>query len=178
MSRLTNVAIVPALGLTIGLAALATPAAAQQQLPARYAEPSGPSAVSQEEIDNTFARGVELVEHGQFAQAGRKFRAAARMQVRNGEVPDTALWQLAASHYAEDDLVAAATALDELARIAAAHGRPELQARAMLEAAFLYRRVGNEQRATELARGLRLIHKSPYLSAELRAAIDSRVLEG
>jgi hypothetical protein len=175
MSRFAKLAFAPALGLTLVLSVAATPLAAQQQLPTRYAERARPTAVSQEDIQNAIARGDVLANRGQYAQARREYRAAADMQLRNGELPESALWQVATMHYADRDLKGTAAALDELATKAAAHGQPDVQAKAMLESAFLHSRVGNTARAHEIARDLRVLIKSPYVSDELRTSIDKRL---
>jgi tetratricopeptide (TPR) repeat protein len=167
MSRIRTVSLS---AIVLAFAA-ATPAAAQQ-----FAR-SAPRAavVTQEEIAGVLARGDGHAQSGDFAAARRAYREARDIQVRVRELPETALWQIAQAYNAEGSTERAAEALDELATLAAASGEPNVQARALLEAAFLYRRAGRSERPQAIVRELRTLARSEALDPALRAQIAERV---
>lgn len=168
MSRFAH----PAALALAALVALPVAASAQQLLGGVRVRPA---VVTQEDIAVVYARADGHAQSGQFAAARQAYREASALQVRVREMPDVALWQIAASHYAEEQPERAAATLDELATLAAARGEPELQAKALLEAAFLYRSAGRVQRPREIAKELKVLARGDALSAELRAEIGRRI---
>lgn len=154
------------------LAALPVAASAQQLLRGVRVRPA---VITQEDIAVTYARADGHAQSGQFAEARQAYREASALQVRVREMPDVALWQIAAAHYAEDQPERAAETLDELATTAAERAEPELRARALLEAAFLYRSAGRVQRPREIARELKVMAGGDALSAGLREEIARRI---
>lgn len=157
--------------LTVAIAA--APAAAQR--PQGFAGTVRPSLSAMEVIGASLERGFYFSQQARYDLARREFRGAADVQMRNGYLPETALWQVAATHYAENQFLDAARTLDELATLAGQHGNVQVQGKALLEAAFLYRQAGELDRSKAAARQLKHLARSPEISAELRDEIGRRI---
>ena len=112
---------------------------------------------------------------GRFAEARRRYRAAAEEQRTDGASPAHTFWLLASSYFADGDEIGAARVLGSAADAAAEFGDPELELRANFEAAVLY---ANNRRADlampRLERARRLL-KSPAISNEQRKSIERRM---
>lgn len=165
-SRLAVAALVAAVVLA--------PVAGAQQL-TRSTARARPAVITQEDIFGAVARGEGYAQDGQFAAARREFREAASLQLRVRELPETALRQVAAAYYAEGEPARAAQALDELAALPAAQRDQNVRARALLDAAFLYREAGQWQRPREIQRELRTLAASGALDATLATEIERRM---
>ena len=85
------------------------------------------------------------------------------------------MWQVANAYYAEHQLGRAAETLDELAALAAVLGQRDVQAKALLEAAFLHRAAGHAQRAHDIGKQLREMCKRGEIDGELHAAVMKRL---
>jgi hypothetical protein len=172
MSRSRIAATCSALALAL---IASVPLAADAQQLTRAGSRARPVVITQEDIMDAEARGDGFAQSGQFAEARREYRAASQLQLRMRELPTTAMWQIANAHYAEGSSARAAKTLDELAAMAAVHGEPNVQARALLEAAFLYRASGNLQRPLEIKKQLREMAEREALEPELKSAIQRRM---
>ena len=170
MSR-NRLAISSAIALAL-VASVPFAADAQRLTPSGMARPA---VVTQEDIMDAEARGDGFAQSGQFSEARREYRAASMLQVRMRELPTNAMWQVANAYYAEGALARAARTLDELAGLAAQHGDADVQARALLEAAFLYRAAGQWERPQEIAKELRQMCERAALDPELKSTIERRL---
>jgi hypothetical protein len=159
----------------IALAVLAVaPDAGAQQL-TRSGMRARPAVITQEDILDAAARAEGYAQDGQFALARREYREAAALQLRVRELPESSLRQVAAAYYAEGSPARAAEALEELASLPLAQQDPNVRARALFDAAFLYRAPGQWQRPREIQRELRALAASGVLDAELTAQIERRM---
>ena len=157
--------------LTVAVAA--TPALAQRT--AGFASTVRPSVSSMDAIGRSLDRGFRFAGQGRYAEARQEFRAAADRQQRAGHLPETSLWQVAATYYAQQDFRGAAQTLDELATVAGQHGDRQVQGKALLEAAFLYRRAGEVDRSKAIVRELKSLGRAEGMSQGLRDEIARRV---
>jgi hypothetical protein len=159
--------------LAIAIVAFAPVVSAQQLT--RAGVRTRPAIVTQEDILDAGARAEGYVLDGQFAAARREFREEVALQLRVRELPEKPLRQIAATYYAEGSPARAAQVLDELAALPAAQRDPNVRARALFDAAFLYRAAGELQRPREIQRELRHLARSGVLEADLAAEIQRRM---
>jgi hypothetical protein len=171
---MTRHRIVACSAIALALVASA-PALADAQRLTRAGSAARPAVITQEDIMDAEARGDGFAQSGQFAEAREAYRAATTLQLRMRELPANAMWQIANAYYAEGASAKAARTLDELAALAAEHRAPDVRARALLEAAFLYRAAGHWQRPQEIAKELRLMCEREALDPELKATIERRL---
>lgn len=155
------------------IAIAASPAVAQH--PQGFPNTVRPAVSAMDAIGVSLSRGFHYSAQARYDLARREFRDAADRQQRSGYVPETSLWQVAATYYAEDNLRDAARTLDELATVAGRHGDVQVQGKALLEAAFLYRRSGDVARSNAIAREVQQLACSTEMSAELRSEIVRRI---
>lgn len=126
-----------------------------------------PSPAVQAEID----RGDALFEQGKHTAARKAYATAAEISREEGDLPEMPLRRLANAHYFQKDYRHAARVLDLLAREAASFGDLRAEAEAVVDAAWLYGKVGDRQRVFQrLARVDRLL-RSPYLPQDVKQAI-------
>lgn len=151
----------------------ASPALAQRA--EGFASTVRPAVTAMDAIGVSLSRGFHYSAQGRYDLARREFRDAATRQQRSGYLPETSLWQVAATYYAEDNLRDAARTLDELATVAGQFGDVQVQGKALLEAAFLYRRSGDVERSAAVAREVVQLARSADMSAELRDEITRRI---
>lgn len=144
------------------LALVATPAHARP-VPA---PPSHPVVV--------LAEAERLAEAGQLKAARKIYKAAATDAIASGDYPAAALRGLANMAYFLGDNAAAAVALDDLASYAAEFGDPATQITALVDAAFLHQAMGNRAEVAEHQVRIKRLLKSPALSDETRAFVESR----
>ncbi len=126
-------------------------------------------------ITDLMDRGNKLAVDGKFRKAAHAFHAAAAAQLRVGELPDVALWQEANMYFALGDNAHAAATLATLGERASEYGNPVAEVRAKMNAALLYARVGDVERAATLTTELQTLRKSPFIGDELRAELDLRL---
>jgi tetratricopeptide (TPR) repeat protein len=124
--------------------------------------------------DVVMQRADSLRARLRFADARQLYLAAAQQQDASRTKPCHALWQVAETYFAEGQLRQAAATLDLVAEKAAGYGDPEAQARALLESAILYEKLGATAQSTARLRRLDAVLTSPYVSNEVRSAIGAR----
>jgi ATP/maltotriose-dependent transcriptional regulator MalT len=124
--------------------------------------------------DGVLQRADSLRGKMRFAAARRLYMAAAQRQDAEQTKPCRVLWQVAELYFAEGDVRRAATTLDLVAAKAASYGDPEVQARALLESAILYERLGDKDQASTRLQRLDAVLTSPHISADVRSAITAR----
>ena len=86
-----------------------------------------------------------------------------------------ALWALASMEYGRSRELRAAEFLDKLTDAAVRYGRPEWQARALLEAGIIYQNHGRTDLSVQRAKTLKSLLGSPAISPSARAQIAERV---
>ncbi|MGH7545311.1 MAG: hypothetical protein ACREKI_03920 [Gemmatimonadota bacterium] len=127
-------------------------------------------------VQAAIARGDALLEQEKHTAARKAYRNAAAISREEGDLPETPLRRLANAHYFQKDYRQAAKVLDTLAREAAAYGDLRVEAEAIVDAAWLYGKVGDRQKVSQrLARVERLL-ESPYLPEDVKQAIQQHRL--
>jgi hypothetical protein len=116
-----------------------------------------------------------LLSIGNVGGARSVFRAMIAYQDSMATFPGEALWALASIEYGRDRELVAATLLDELAETSARYGRPEWEARALLEAGLIYQAHGKFEQSAARARALKPLISSPAISDDDRASIVKRI---
>jgi ATP/maltotriose-dependent transcriptional regulator MalT len=124
--------------------------------------------------DRMLQRADSLRERMRFTAARQLYMAAAQLQDAEQTKPCRALWQVAELYFAEGDVRRAASTLDLVAQKAASYGDPEVQARALLESAILYDKLGAKDQASTRLQRLDAVLTSPHVSADVRSAIAAR----
>ena len=160
--------------LGISILVAAAPDAEAQQL-TRSNMRTRPALITEEHISGAMARADGYAQDGQWFAARRQYREAASLQLRVRETPADALRQVAATHFAEGDALSAARALDELAALPAVQQDQNARARALIDAAFLYKSAGKRERPREIQRELRQLAKSGALDGALTEEIGKRM---
>lgn len=134
-----------------------------------------PPATTLPDVERLMEAGDRHWHSLDFAAAERTYSRAVRLIETEGQLADDALWKLAAMQYAQRERAAAARTLDRLAAAAERFGRPETQARALLESAILHHLTGNNDAALRSLDRLFPLRSSPHLSQQLREEIDTRI---
>jgi len=124
--------------------------------------------------DRVLQRADSLRERMRFADARQLYMAAAQRQDAEQTKPCRALWNVAELYFAEGNFRRAASTLDLVAEKAASYGDPEVQARALLESAILYEKLGAKDQASTRLQRLDAVLTSPFISADVRATIAAR----
>lgn len=120
-------------------------------------------------------RAERLLSLGRVSSACVVYRAIVASQDSAGVFPGEALWALASLELARDRELRTAEVLDELAAAASRHGRPDWQARALLEAGLLYQTHGRTDLSVARYHVLKPLLASPAISDHLRAQLTSRI---
>ena len=131
-------------------------------------------AVSDSIAGVNLTRAQSLHGRMRFAAARREYLEAAKKLEAGRHMPCHALWKAAETYYAEGNLARAASTLDLVAQKASAFGHPDMQANALFESAILYEQVGAPSQAVTRLQRLDAVLTSPYLPADVRAAIAAR----
>ncbi|MHB1096695.1 MAG: hypothetical protein ACYC3F_11050 [Gemmatimonadaceae bacterium] len=117
-----------------------------------------------------------LLSSGDVGGARAVYRSMIAVQDSAGVFPGEALWALASLEFARDRELRAAEVLDEVAAAAARYGRPDWQARAVLEAGLLYQTHGRTDLSVARYHMLKPLLASPAISDSLRTLLASRVV--
>lgn len=116
-----------------------------------------------------------LLSIGRVSSARVVYRAIIASQDSAGVFPGEALWALASLEFARDRELRAAEVLDEVAVAASRYGRPDWQARALLEAGLLYQTHGRTDLSVARYQLLKPLLASSVISDSLRAQLSSRI---
>jgi hypothetical protein len=135
---------------------------------------NGSAVMTDTTPDDIMQRADDLRARMRFADARRLYMTAAQRQDAEQTKPCRALWQVAELYFAEGDVRRAASTLDLVAEKAASYGDPEVQARALLESAILYDKLGSKDQASTRLQRLDAVLTSPHISADVRSAIAAR----
>lgn len=120
-------------------------------------------------------RAEELHRESRMDQALDLYQDAVLAMDDEGVLPLVPLHRIATIHLAAGRKGQAAAAMDRLAARAEWLGYPEVQARALIEAAVLHQQVGARSVALERMRRLEPLLDSPFVGAETAARIRSRI---
>lgn len=93
-----------------------------------------------------------------------------------GVFPGESIWALATLEFGRGRELRAAEVLDRVAEAAVRYGRPDWQARALLEAGLLYQQHGRPDLSVVRYATLLPLLDSPAISAEDRAALNARII--
>lgn len=116
-----------------------------------------------------------LLLSGNVSGARAVYRTLIAVQDSAGVFPGEALWALASLEFARNREMRAAELLDEAAAAAVRYGRPDWQARALLEAGLLYQTHGRTDLSVARYQVLKPLLASPAISDGLRAQLARRV---
>ena len=120
-------------------------------------------------------RAEELHREHRLDAALTVYREVVRAQDSSSELPVLALERIATIHLAAGRPHQAARAMDELSARAEWLGYPDVQARALIEAAVLHQQTGARHAALERVRRLEPLLASPHLNERMSARIRSRL---
>lgn len=113
-------------------------------------------------------RGDQLSGRLNFAAAAREYRQAADVARREGHLPSWTSWKLANAHFNDNNLLGAATALDQLADEAALVGDLPVEALALFNSAWLNSKAGRNSAAVARVARLKRLLRSRYMPVAIR----------
>ena len=182
-----NTALRTTLTLALGIGASSSAILAQTAAtPVKLAAVSSmdvTDAVASEESHDPVAvstrldRARELVRQGRIPAASREYIKVAKMQRAQNVLPTEAMWELAELHNTYERIPErTANVLVALAADAERFGNPEIEAKALLEAAILYDEAFLPVKANECADRLDVLMTSPLVSDEFRKEATSRII--
>jgi len=120
-------------------------------------------------------KGDALSSQLRFTAAAREYQKAAVIARREGHLPSWTTWKLANAHFNDDNLPAAAMALDRLADEAALVGDLPTEALALYNSAWLYSKAGRgTETATRVTR-LKGLLRSRYMPIAIRDDLLGRI---
>lgn len=93
-----------------------------------------------------------------------------------GVFPGESIWTLATLEFGRGRELRTAELLDRVAEAAVRYGRPDWQARALLEAGILYQQHGRTDLSVVRYSTLLPLLESPAISAEDRTALKARII--
>ena len=120
-------------------------------------------------------RGDQLSSRLNFAAAVREYRQAAAVARREGHLPSWTTWKLANAYYNDDNLLGAATALDQLADEAALVGDLQIEALAIYNSAWLHSKAGRNNAAVARVARLKGLLRSRYMPVVTRDQLLGRL---
>ena len=120
-------------------------------------------------------RGDQLSSRLNFAAAAREYRQAADIARREGHLPSWTSWKLANAHFNDNNLLGAATALDQLADEAALLGDLPVEALAIFNSAWLNSKAGRNSAAVARVARLKGLLRSRYMPVAIRDQLMGRL---
>ncbi len=123
-------------------------------------------------------RGDELFAENRLGKAKQAYETAAELARADGALPVKSLRRLANAYYFEGRFRSAAKVLDELAEEAATFGDLPAQAWALVDAAWLWGKMGSEREVNQRLEKVERLIASPYMPEEVRFRIASTKLNG
>jgi hypothetical protein len=159
----------------LGMAAFmpAAPLLAQGTAPL-LSVPSMVETRVQPTVESRLEYALELQINGRFKDALREFSVAAREQKKAGVSSAETLWQIAEIHYALGSRLRSAQTLDDVASEAAKYGDPEMQAKALFEAAVHYAAISRHAEARARMDRLEPLMVSPFIGDDFRSRVEVR----
>jgi hypothetical protein len=116
-----------------------------------------------------------LAFSGKFNAARAEYLKVIAIMDSSATFPGETLWALASMEYGRNRELRAAEILDQLADASVRYGRPEWQARALLEAGIIYQNHGRTDMSVPRARALKTLLTSPAITPSARAQIAERL---
>jgi len=120
-------------------------------------------------------RGDQLSSRLNFASAAREYRQAADIARREGHLPSWTTWKLANAYFNDNNLLGAATALDQLADEAALLGDLPVEALALFNSAWLNSKAGRNSAAVARVARLKGLLRSRYMPIAIRDQLMGRL---
>ncbi|HXO86101.1 MAG TPA: hypothetical protein VN803_11325 [Gemmatimonadales bacterium] len=120
-------------------------------------------------------RGDQLSSRLNFAAAAREYRQAAEIARREGHLPSWTSWKLANAYFNDNNLLGAATALDQLADEAALVGDLPVEALALFNSAWLNSKGGRNGAAVSRVARLKGLLRSQYMPVAIRDQLNERL---
>ena len=120
-------------------------------------------------------RGDQLSSKLNFAAAAREYRQAADIARREGHLPSWTSWKIANAHFNDNNLLGAATALDQLADEAALVGDLPVEALAIFNSAWLNSKAGRNSAAVARVARLKGLLRSRYMPVAIRDQLMGRL---
>ena len=110
-----------------------------------------------------------------FTAAAREYQKAANIARNEGHLPSWTSWKLANAHFNDDNLMAAAVALDRLAEEAALVGDLPTEALAIYNSAWLYSKAGRRTETATRVTRLKGLLRSRYMPIAIRDELLDRI---
>ncbi len=149
--------------------------------PAALAVPAATETVRGEydasEVRMRLDKAQQLCEQGRWKEARREYASVAKFQRTHKVLADEALWNLANLYHGDRQILRAAQTMDALADEAELYGNPVVQAKALIESAILYQSLQMSDEASARIERLQPLLASPFVSDEVRGAIQKRITE-
>ena len=120
-------------------------------------------------------KGDVLSSQLRFSAAAREYQKAADIARSEGHLPSWTSWKLANAHYNDDNLTAAAGALDRLAEEASLVGDLPTEALALYNAAWLYSKAGRRTETATRVTRLKGLLRSRYMPIAIRDELLGRI---
>jgi hypothetical protein len=120
-------------------------------------------------------RGDQLSNRLNFAAAAREYRQAADIARRERHLPSWTTWKLANAHFNDNNLLGAATALDQLADEAALVGDLPVEALAIFNSAWLHSKAGRNGAAVARVARLKGLLRSRYMPVAIRDQLMGQI---
>lgn len=120
-------------------------------------------------------KGDALSSQLRFTAAAREYQRAADLARREGHLPSWTSWKLANAHFNDDNLLAAATALDRLADEASLLGDLPTEALAIYNSAWLYSKAGRRTETATRVTRLKGLLRSRYMPIAIRDDLLARI---
>lgn len=127
------------------------------------------------EVTRHLDRGDQLSTRLNFAAAAREYRQAADVARREKHLPSWTSWKLANAYYNDNNLLGAATVLDQLADEAALVGDLPVEALAIYNSAWLNSKAGRNSAAVARVVRLKGLLRSRYMPVATRDQLLGRL---
>jgi tetratricopeptide (TPR) repeat protein len=120
-------------------------------------------------------KGDALSSQLRFTAAAREYQKAADVARGEGHLPSWTSWKLANAHFNDDNLTAAAAALDRLADEASMVGDLPTEALAIYNSAWLYGKAGRRTETATRVTRLKGLLRSRYMPVAIRDDLLGRI---
>lgn len=167
--------MIPSLALVLAASCGDIPARPARSTFPALARPAIVHADTQSSRSAQHREADRLAFTGKFNKARVEYLAIIAVMDSSASFPGEVLWSLASMEYGRNRELSAAAILDRLADASVRYGRPEWQARALLEAGLIYQNHGRTDLSVARARALKPLLSSPAIGASERAQMAGRV---
>ena len=167
--------MIPSLALILAASCGDIPARPLRSTFPALARPAIVHADTQPDLSAKHREANRLANTGKFNRARVEYLTVIALMDSSAAFPGEVLWSLASMEYGRNRELSAAAILDRLADASVRYGRPEWQARALLEAGLIYQNHGRTDLSVNRVRTLKPLLSSPAISASERAQMAGRV---